>query len=66
MPSHGHHLCSSLRDSGLQDLDIAVVKTTSHVECPPKEKHVKSELLLFSQFTVISIFRNKILNLMYP
>jgi hypothetical protein len=26
-----------------QDLDIAVVKATNHVECPPKEKHVRSE-----------------------
>jgi hypothetical protein len=26
-----------------QDLDIAVVKATNHVECPPKEKHVQNE-----------------------
>lgn len=28
-------------NSDYKDLDIAIVKATSHVECPPKEKHVK-------------------------
>ena len=32
--------------SVVQDLDIAVVKATNHVECPPKEKHVRSELII--------------------
>ena len=31
-----------LMDS-LQDLDIAIVKATNHVECPPKERHFRSE-----------------------
>jgi hypothetical protein len=30
-------------NSTYKDLDIAVVKATNHVECPPKEKHVRSE-----------------------
>lgn len=34
--------------SVVQDLDIAVVKATNHVECPPKEKHVRSELVIHS------------------
>jgi hypothetical protein len=29
-------------NSTYKDLDIAVVKATNHVECPPKEKHVRS------------------------
>lgn len=29
----------------LQDLDVAVVKATNHIESPPKEKHVRSKLL---------------------
>ena len=31
----------------LQDLDIAIVKATNHVECPPKERHLRSECFLF-------------------
>lgn len=27
----------------MQDLDIAIVKATNHVECPPKERHVRSK-----------------------
>jgi hypothetical protein len=26
-----------------KELDIAIVKATNHVECPPKERHVRSE-----------------------
>ncbi|KAI4987961.1 hypothetical protein ZWY2020_029591 [Hordeum vulgare] len=26
-----------------KDLDIAIVKATNHVECPPKERHFRSE-----------------------
>lgn len=29
----------------LKDLDIAIVKATNHVEYPPKERHIRSELL---------------------
>lgn len=32
----------------LKDLDIAIVKATNHVECPPKERHVRSKSLGFS------------------
>ena len=31
----------------LKDLDIAIVKATNHVECPPKERHVRSQFSLF-------------------
>jgi hypothetical protein len=34
--------CKSFRPA-LQDLDIAIVKATNHVECPPKERHLRSE-----------------------
>ena len=27
---------------GWKDLDIAIVKATNHVECPPKDRHVRS------------------------
>lgn len=30
-----------------QDLDIAIVKATNHVECPPKERYLRSEWFLF-------------------
>jgi hypothetical protein len=26
-----------------KELDIAIVKATNHVECPPKERHVRSK-----------------------
>ncbi|VVA28272.1 PREDICTED: putative clathrin assembly [Prunus dulcis] len=29
-------------NSEFKDLDIATVKATSHVECPPKERHVRN------------------------
>eukprot|EP00249_Psilotum_nudum_P010355 c22490_g3_i1 orf=1-450(-) len=29
-------------NSECKDLDIAIVKATNHVECPPKEKHVRT------------------------
>jgi hypothetical protein len=29
--------------NSLQDLDIAIVKATNHVECPPKKRHFRSE-----------------------
>lgn len=35
-----HALTCLLRE--LQDLDVAIVKATNHVEAPPKEKHVRS------------------------
>lgn len=28
-------------------MDVAIVKATNHVECPPKERHLRSEFLLF-------------------
>ncbi|GMI81085.1 hypothetical protein like AT5G57200 [Hibiscus trionum] len=31
-------------NSDFKDLDIAIVKATNHVECPPKERHVKKIL----------------------
>lgn len=57
LPSHGVRLSSSLPAlrhimaivkafnflNSLQDLDIAIVKATNHVECPPKERHFRSE-----------------------
>ncbi|EFJ16671.1 hypothetical protein SELMODRAFT_268581 [Selaginella moellendorffii] len=35
-------------NSEFKDLDIAVVKATNHVECPPKEKHVRTIFLATS------------------
>ncbi|KAJ7518641.1 hypothetical protein O6H91_20G001600 [Diphasiastrum complanatum] len=35
-------------NSEYKDLDIAVVKATNHVECPPKEKHVRALFLATS------------------
>ncbi|KAJ7235649.1 hypothetical protein O6H91_07G087800 [Diphasiastrum complanatum] len=35
-------------NSEYKDLDIAVVKATNHVECPPKEKHVRTLFLATS------------------
>ncbi|RRT81626.1 hypothetical protein B296_00021676, partial [Ensete ventricosum] len=32
-------------NSEFKDLDIAIVKATNHEECPPKERHVRSERL---------------------
>ncbi|XP_042416227.1 putative clathrin assembly protein At2g01600 [Zingiber officinale] len=29
-------------NSEFKDLDIAIVKATNHVECPPKERHVRT------------------------
>nr|CAB3445794.1 unnamed protein product [Digitaria exilis] len=29
-------------NSGFKELDIAIVKATNHVECPPKERHVRT------------------------
>lgn len=29
-----------------KDLDVAIVKATNHVECPPKERHVRSKSLV--------------------
>ena len=56
-----------------QELDIAVVKATNHVECPPKDKHVRSESsLLFptgnwctiTMMLFISVSIIKIMNLL--
>ncbi|KAK9210358.1 hypothetical protein WN944_002728 [Citrus x changshan-huyou] len=40
-------------NSEFKDLDIAIVKATNHVECPPKERHVRSKSLGFSLIEVI-------------
>ncbi|XWS70998.1 hypothetical protein CRYUN_Cryun03dG0099000 [Craigia yunnanensis] len=37
-------------NSDFKDLDIAIVKATNHVECPPKERHVRK---IFSATSVI-------------
>ncbi|GLT28705.1 hypothetical protein SLA2020_036170 [Shorea laevis] len=37
-------------NSEFKDLDIAIVKATNHVECPPKERHVRK---IFSATSVI-------------
>ncbi|KAL6194520.1 hypothetical protein ACLB2K_035602 [Fragaria x ananassa] len=37
-------------NSEFKDLDIATVKATSHVECPPKERHVRK---IFSATSVV-------------
>jgi hypothetical protein len=36
----------SVVSSSVQDLDIAIVKATNHVECPPKERHLRREWVL--------------------
>ncbi|KAF6985988.1 hypothetical protein CFC21_008611, partial [Triticum aestivum] len=28
-------------NSDFKDLDVAIVKATNHVECPPKERHLR-------------------------
>ncbi|KAK1418361.1 hypothetical protein QVD17_27504 [Tagetes erecta] len=38
-------------NSEFKHLDIAIVKATSHVECPPKERHVKK---IFSAISVVA------------
>ncbi|KAF4391502.1 hypothetical protein F8388_008906, partial [Cannabis sativa] len=30
------------------DLDVAIVKATNHVECPPKERHLRKILIATS------------------
>lgn len=35
-------------NSDFKDLDVAVVKATNHVECPPKERHLRKILLATS------------------
>ncbi|XVE71890.1 hypothetical protein DITRI_Ditri10aG0188000 [Diplodiscus trichospermus] len=37
-------------NSDFKDLDIAIVKATNHVECPPKERHVRK---IFSATSVV-------------
>eukprot|EP00261_Vitis_vinifera_P037184 XP_019078427.1 PREDICTED: putative clathrin assembly protein At5g57200 isoform X2 [Vitis vinifera] len=37
-------------NSEFKDLDIAIVKATNHVECPPKERHVRK---IFSATSVV-------------
>ncbi|KAJ8500843.1 hypothetical protein OPV22_011395 [Ensete ventricosum] len=39
-------------NSEFKDLDIAVVKATNHVECPPKERHIRSESLGFRSLSL--------------
>ncbi|KAL4575510.1 hypothetical protein LXL04_022356 [Taraxacum kok-saghyz] len=29
-------------NSDFKDVDVAIVKATNHVECPPKERHIRS------------------------
>lgn len=38
----GIHRFPWLRDPFLQDLDVAIVRATNHVETPPKERHLRS------------------------
>ena len=38
-----HSCCVSPACLVVQDLDVAIVKATNHVEAPPKEKHVRSK-----------------------
>ena len=40
-----------------QELDIAIVRATNHVERPAKEKHIRGLLLSFSLF-LLSFFRS--------
>ncbi|XVF43597.1 hypothetical protein PTKIN_Ptkin02bG0052400 [Pterospermum kingtungense] len=35
-------------NSGYTDLDVAIVKATNHVECPPKERHLRKILVATS------------------
>lgn len=35
-------------NSDFKDLDVAIVKATNHVECPPKERHLRKILLATS------------------
>ncbi|KAL7592935.1 hypothetical protein Lser_V15G33478 [Lactuca serriola] len=37
-------------NSEFKDLDVAIVKATSHVECPPKERHIRK---IFSATSVV-------------
>ncbi|XP_051148406.1 putative clathrin assembly protein At2g01600 [Andrographis paniculata] len=32
-------------NSGYKDLDVAIVKATNHVECPPKDRHLKKIMI---------------------
>lgn len=40
----------------LKELDIAIVKATNHVEYPPKERHVRSELIYITHYIIILNF----------
>ncbi|PWA59887.1 AP180 N-terminal homology (ANTH) domain-containing protein [Artemisia annua] len=31
-------------NSDFKDVDVAIVKATNHVECPPKERHIRKIL----------------------
>ena len=43
----------------LKELDIAIVKATNHVEYPPKERHVRSELIYIPHHIIIlNLFSN--------
>ncbi|KAL7110775.1 hypothetical protein ACP275_05G047600 [Erythranthe tilingii] len=35
-------------NSDFKDVDVAIVKTTNHVECPPKERHIRKILVATS------------------
>ncbi|KAL8229992.1 hypothetical protein R6Q57_014892 [Mikania cordata] len=37
-------------NSDFKDVDVAIIKATNHVEGPPKERHIRSELLNFNIF----------------
>ncbi|KAJ0603717.1 putative ANTH domain, ENTH domain-containing protein [Helianthus annuus] len=30
-------------NSDFKEVDVAIVKATNHVECPPKERHIRSQ-----------------------
>lgn len=40
--------CHNLLHFFLQELDVAIVKATNHVERPAKEKHIRGELVPLS------------------
>ncbi|KAM2618164.1 hypothetical protein TB1_034484 [Malus domestica] len=42
--------CNSIRNVEY-DLDIMMVRATKHIECPPKEKHLRIQFLNFADFS---------------
>jgi hypothetical protein len=45
-----------LRCACFQDLDVAIVKATNHVECPPKDRHLRSTFIDSRTRRVLIIF----------